>query len=931
MPGHRTIAVLLAMVVVVCSTVTADSPRLPIAPIEWRAAWSMPVEWQTGGWPHYGHPDFATPLVATSDVAVAVRQQGRVTVHDARTGALRRTIPADPELPASVTGVWISAETLVVSRGTRDIADHVLSGYDLFTGAKLWQRTVIVAGFSQKEGFGWYDGPRIMVTERGVVVFEQESGPFAIHALDLRTGATTARMTHPQRCHLKGVATARSVMLLSYCVGDQFGLVSLDPHTLRYNWTRQLSSFLSPDGDEPELNSSPPAMDIKASADGYVYVWGGNDALFYAANGRLLSSVREAVEVTDSSRWSLPMFTGSNPTVGDDGELVLHSKWPSPAYLLSLDTVTGHLGGLPIDMPYAFASLVGATRDMAFVHSNIAKAERITAYTLVRGLPTGPAVFGGVAADAWPDACALLTDRDLRVVGDGYQAVPGGGDREGATLPKPPQCNWIPPTDEGAVISVSVDWVSPSSTGARKLFAAEVDEIKNSSGLTPSSFDPTTEGSDFLTYTVAPHMSDGRKRVDWTILTVGPVVASLSAPSRLAVRLLSPRLRDNLLARYRPGDHAPLPASTGGWSYPTDGTVSSRPVVVNGVVYVGSGDGKVYALDASTGATRWSFQTGTSIDYDLAVTDGTVYAANSAGKTVALDAATGRQLWSRRIGAQDGPVVAERSVYIWAEDSEVVALDAATGKEQWRFRLDGAVLEDRFARLLPRPVVAGGVVYIGGDHGMVYALDAGSGAQRWLFRPGKPEARMELVVTRKVVYASSTDGKVYALDAATGAARWSSRLDSSIFYPLVVAGDVVYLDGRSERATYALDAHTGKRLWRFQSKGGDPHYLWSASTARGLVYVGGAGGKVYALDTSSGVARWSFPVAGGVDTGPLVKGSTLYVGGDGTLHALDAISGAPRWSFETGSSTSDTLVVTGGMVYVGNWNGNLDALPTKGS
>ncbi|MET9245616.1 PQQ-binding-like beta-propeller repeat protein [Nonomuraea sp. NPDC003709] len=927
MPRRRTVAVLLAMVVVACSTVAADAPRLSIVPVEWRATWSMPVDLDIGGTPTL---DFATPLIAVSDRAVAVAsRQGSVTVHDPRTGTLMRTIPAASGLPSSVSGVWIVTGTLVVSRGTRVAAGHTLSGYDLLTGVKLWQRTIIVSLQSPTQDAGLYDGPRIMATERGIVVVERSFEPLAIHALDPRTGATTARMTHPRRCHVRGAATVRSVMLLSYCLETRFQLASLDPHSLRYEWTRRLSSFPppvdgSPGDDEPELGS-PPDMDIESGADGYVYVWGGSDALFYAADGRLLSTVREAVEVTDSSRWSLPLFAGSNPTVGEEGELVLHSKWPMPAYLLSLDTVTGHLGGLPIDIPYEFASLAGATRSMAFVYSDIAKTEWISAYTLVRGLPTGPAVFGGIAPQAWPDACALLTERDLRTVGDGYRAVPLGNDRAGTRLPKPPQCNWVPSRDDAAVISLSVDWVSPSNTVARKLFAAEADDVKNSSALPPARFDPSTEGPGFLTYGVTGPNGDS----GGTILTVGPVVATLHSSSRLAVRLLSTRLRDNLLTRYRPGVRATPPANTGRWSYPTDSAIATRPVVVHGVVYVGSDDGKVYALDATTGTARWSFQTGESISDELAVTGGVVYAINAAGKTVALDAAGGGKLWIRRTGASLGPVAAERRVYISTDDSEVVALDAGTGKEQWRFRPARTVLEHR---LIPGvvpfgPVVAGGVVYVGGDHGMVYALDARSGAQRWRFRPVDPQARMELVVAGRVVYAFSTDGKVYALDAATGTARWSSRLGSRIFDRLVVANGIVHLGG-TNGMTYALDAATGKRLWKFRAGHGGQDYEWYLAAARGVTYVSGADSKVYALDASSGATRWSFHVRGGVGSHPAVERGTLYVGGrDGTLHALDAVSGALRWSFETGGFGESTAVVSNGMVYVGSANSILYALP----
>ena len=46
------------------------------------------------------------------------------------------------------------------------------------------------------------------------------------------------------------------------------------------------------------------------------------------------------------------------------------------------------------------------------------------------------------------------------------------------------------------------------------------------------------------------------------------------------------------------------------WSYTTGNEVNSSPVVANGVTYVGSDDGYLYALNASTGALLWSFTTG---------------------------------------------------------------------------------------------------------------------------------------------------------------------------------------------------------------------------------------------------------------------------------------------------------------------------------
>src|SRR5207249_5005181 len=50
------------------------------------------------------------------------------------------------------------------------------------------------------------------------------------------------------------------------------------------------------------------------------------------------------------------------------------------------------------------------------------------------------------------------------------------------------------------------------------------------------------------------------------------------------------------------------------WNFLTGGAVYSTPSVVGGVVYAGSDDGKVYALDSDSGSKLWSFGTGSPVE-----------------------------------------------------------------------------------------------------------------------------------------------------------------------------------------------------------------------------------------------------------------------------------------------------------------------------
>src|SRR5262249_19008112 len=60
------------------------------------------------------------------------------------------------------------------------------------------------------------------------------------------------------------------------------------------------------------------------------------------------------------------------------------------------------------------------------------------------------------------------------------------------------------------------------------------------------------------------------------------------------------------------------------WRFVTNGDVISSPAVAGDVLYIGSGDGSLYALDRFTGAKRWSYDAGSSVSSSPAVANGLV-------------------------------------------------------------------------------------------------------------------------------------------------------------------------------------------------------------------------------------------------------------------------------------------------------------------
>src|SRR5262249_2766246 len=61
------------------------------------------------------------------------------------------------------------------------------------------------------------------------------------------------------------------------------------------------------------------------------------------------------------------------------------------------------------------------------------------------------------------------------------------------------------------------------------------------------------------------------------------------------------------------------------WAFRTNDYIDSSPAVANGVVYVGSDDNKIYAIDTQSGQQKWVFATGSYVNSSPAVVDGVVY------------------------------------------------------------------------------------------------------------------------------------------------------------------------------------------------------------------------------------------------------------------------------------------------------------------
>ncbi len=359
------------------------------------------------------------------------------------------------------------------------------------------------------------------------------------------------------------------------------------------------------------------------------------------------------------------------------------------------------------------------------------------------------------------------------------------------------------------------------------------------------------------------------------------------------------------------------------WSHPTGGFVVNAPTVVDGVVYVGSDDNNVYALDASTGFELGSFRTGDVVRSSPTVVDGVVYVGSNDNHVYAVDTSTGSELWSHDTEdwVQYSPVVSKGVVYFKARadgDQKLHAVNAKSGDVLWVSPMPYPYI-DRFAL-----TVAGGKVYMPGEGGEFYALDASTGELSWSFSVSLG-AESPATVVDGVVYLTAVT-TAHALDEATGAEIWS--YDTEMYpardFTATVVDGVYYFSPND--ILYALDAATGQPIWSYEAS---ELINIRPLVADGMVYTSSEDGQFYALNAATGDLVWSREGTDSRLASPSVTDGVLYAeSSDGNLRAINAATGEELWKFQKGYFDGvPSYTVSDGVLYVGALDGSVYAFP----
>jgi outer membrane protein assembly factor BamB len=387
------------------------------------------------------------------------------------------------------------------------------------------------------------------------------------------------------------------------------------------------------------------------------------------------------------------------------------------------------------------------------------------------------------------------------------------------------------------------------------------------------------------------------------------------------------------------------------WAFDTGGPIMASPTISDGVVYIASLSGHLFAIDQQTGAEKWKFTSQMPIASTPTIAGETLYFVSSAGSLAALDTATGQPKWvfvtdyERKFEARglhgyppatqtipdawdvftSSPAVVDGMVYFGAGDGNVYAVDAQSGILQWKFETGDVVHAS--------PAMADGVVYIGSWDGNFYAIDAQTGLQKWKYEAGRDLAyhnqvgfQSSAAVVDGMVYVGCRDAHVYAFDAATGRKQWDYPTSKSWVNGTPAVRDGVVYVGTSDTARFlALDAKTGQLRWLFDAKA----YIFSSAALAGeLAYVGSHNGKLYAVNTRDGTLAWEF------QTESSRQNKLGLLGADGSLdrEAFTPVFGDFQdmyidfYRFVSIGAIMSSPVVDQGKVYVGSADGKLYAL-----
>jgi eukaryotic-like serine/threonine-protein kinase len=325
---------------------------------------------------------------------------------------------------------------------------------------------------------------------------------------------------------------------------------------------------------------------------------------------------------------------------------------------------------------------------------------------------------------------------------------------------------------------------------------------------------------------------------------------------------------------------APVAANVAGdaptpvWSTRAGRRFTSPLELQDDVLYGGSVDRKVYAVDLRDGDVRWSQRLSGMLVGGVLLAGDTIFAATSRpeGRVYALRRATGKQIWNTSLSPIAAPLaLLERVVVAQTQQGEVLALDPVSGRVKWRRRVG-------VSRVAAAPAGDGALLIATTDSLVRLSLADG----RVTHRTRSPGT----IVSPWVSYAGglvagTTDSQVVSINPRNLRPDWSVRVDAPVLGSPASIGDTLFVASR-RGTVYRIDPGSDRQARQIAALD------WPVTTPLAVVnrkiILGGADGTIRALRTD-GSEIWRVRVWRPVEVSPLpLPDGLIAIGGNGDLH-----------------------------------------------
>lgn len=371
--------------------------------------------------------------------------------------------------------------------------------------------------------------------------------------------------------------------------------------------------------------------------------------------------------------------------------------------------------------------------------------------------------------------------------------------------------------------------------------------------------------------------------VAWKFKTNGPLIASPVTDER-AVYVGS--LDSNFYA-------LDLETARVLWRFEAHSPIRATACLDAGRVFVYCGDGALYALDKSTGNQIWRFKTFSGYmgerkvdfaDYyhsSPVLHEGVLYFGGGDGHVYAVKSADGSLLWSFKTGdvVHSTPALKDNKLFIGSFDGHLYALNRLDGSLIWKFKSTGHRYFPK-GEMMGSPAVAGKLVYVGARDYNFYAVDINGGYCHWMKQFPKGWA-LPVTVNDSVLYlGTSDDRQLLALDVKTGDTRWKAEAGYNIFGRCAIAGATGYF-GTLMGKLHHIDLNTGKLLWTFETD------AYQANRLQYLKPTDEYRDNIGALIGNSDDMIGMYYRFGAIFSTPALSGQLLFVSSsDGQLYCL---------------------------------------------